>query len=81
MTRPQIVLNVHGGVVQGVFSSLPELHVVVVDWDTDGLDSPAVVEMSLDGRPCFASVVEIPQSPIEELAGSDVEQAVDAARR
>ena len=79
MTRPQIVLNVHGGVVQDVFSSLPDLHVVVVDWDTEGLDSPAVVEVSLDGRSCSASVIELNALPLEELAGSDVEQAIDAA--
>lgn len=79
MTRPQIVLNVHGGIVQDVFASSPDLHVVVVDWDTDGLDSPALVDLSLDGRRCSAAVVEMPPVPLEELAGSDVEQAIDAA--
>jgi hypothetical protein len=79
MTRPQIVLNVHGGIVQGVFASSPDLHVVVVDWDTEGLDSPALVDFSLEGRRCSAAVVEMPPVPLEELAGSDVEQAIDAA--
>lgn len=79
MTRPQIVLNVHGGIVQDVFASIPELHVVVVDWDTDGLESPVLVDLSLEGRRCSAVVVEMPPVPLEELAGSDVEQAIDAA--
>ncbi|HEY3965149.1 MAG TPA: hypothetical protein VGM05_11410 [Planctomycetaceae bacterium] len=79
MTRPQIVLNVHGGIVQDVFASIPELHVVIVDWDTEGLDSPALVDLSFGGHRCSASVVEIPPEPLEELAGSDVERAIDAA--
>ena len=79
MTRPQIVLNVHGGIVQGVFASIPDLHVVVVDWDTEGIESPALVDLPFDGRTCSASVVEMPPAPLEELAGSDVEQAIDAA--
>lgn len=79
MTRPQVVLNVHGGTVQDVFASIPDLQVVVVDWDTDELETPALVDLSLDGRRCSAAVVEFPPSPLEELAGSDVEQAIDAA--
>jgi hypothetical protein len=79
MTKPQIVLNVHGGTVQDVFASIPELHVVVVDWDTAEQESPALVDMFLDGHRCSAAVIEIPASPLEELAGSDVEQAIDAA--
>jgi hypothetical protein len=79
MTRPQVVLNVHGGIVQDVFASDTELLVVVVDWDTDGLESPALVDISLEGRRCSAAVVEMPPVPLEELAGSDVEQAIDAA--
>lgn len=79
MTRPRIVVNVYGGIVQGVFASSPELHVVVVDWDTDGLNSPALVDLSLAGRRCSAAVVELAPVPLEELAGSDAEQAIDAA--
>jgi hypothetical protein len=79
MTRPQIVLNVREGVVQEVFSSIPDLHVIVVDWDTTGFDTPARVELSLDGCPCSASVAEMTPVPLEELAGSDVERAIDAA--
>ncbi len=79
MIRPQVVLNVHGGIVQDVFASSPDLHVVVVDWDTDGIDSPALVALSLEGRRCSAAVVEILPVPLEELAGSDVEWAIDAA--
>jgi len=31
MTRPQIVLNVHNGIVQDVFASSPDMHIVVVE--------------------------------------------------
>lgn len=79
MTRPQIVVNVHGGIVQDVFASIPDLHVVVVDWDTERLDSPALVDEPFGVRTCSASVVALPPVPLEELAGSDVEQAIDAA--
>lgn len=79
MARPQIVLNVRGGIVQDVFASNPDLQVVVVDWDTEGFESPALVELTLNGKRCTASVVTFPAQPLEELAGSDVEQAVDAA--
>ncbi|MBI3860744.1 MAG: hypothetical protein HY290_02490 [Planctomycetia bacterium] len=79
MPRPQVVLNVHGGIVQDVFSSIPELQVVVVDWDTGEDMNPAQVDLVLDGRACSATVIDMPHSPLEELAGSDVEQAIDAA--
>ena len=39
MTRPQIVINVHGGVVQEVFASVRDLQVVLVDWEQEELDS------------------------------------------
>ncbi|MBI3864898.1 MAG: hypothetical protein HY290_23730 [Planctomycetia bacterium] len=79
MPRPQVVLNVHGGIVQDVFASIPELQVVVVDWDTDGGENPAQVDLVLDGRTCSAAVIDMPHAPLEELAGSDVEQAIEAA--
>lgn len=79
MTRPQIVLNVHGGSVQDAFSSIPDLQVIVVDWDAAGFGIPSRVELSFNGQPCSASVIEISPVPLEELAGSDVERAIDAA--
>ena len=38
-TRPQVVINVNGGLVQGVFASLSELQVIVVDWDTEEINN------------------------------------------
>ena len=77
--RPQVVINVNGGLVQGVFASLSELQVIVVDWDTDEFDSFSQIDLVLDGRHCSASVIDFPPSPLEELARSDVEQAIEAA--
>ena len=77
--RPQVVINVNGGLVQGVFASLSELQVIVVDWDTDEINNFSRVDLVLDGRDCTASVIDFPPSPLEELAGSDVEQAIEAA--
>ncbi len=80
MTRPVVVINVNGGVVQDVFASIPELQVLVVDWDAEASDNnPAQVELQLHGRTYSAAVIELPGLPLEGLAGSDVERAIDAA--
>jgi hypothetical protein len=80
MTRPRVVLNVSNGDVQGIFSSIPDLEVLVVDWNPSRLDCPSVVELSLNGQHCSASVVDRDALPIERLAGSDVAKAIGAAR-
>ncbi len=79
MKGPLVVINVNGGIVQDVFAPIPDLRVIVVDWDVDEFDNPAQVELELQGENCSAAVIDLPVSPLEELAGSDAEQAIDAA--
>jgi hypothetical protein len=47
MTRPQLVINLFGGVVQDVFSSVPGLQVLLVDWDAEDPfpGEPGIVEV------------------------------------
>ena len=79
--RPEIVINVHGGVVQDVYCSDPQADVIVVDWDADpsSTDEPGVVQIAAAHGRHAACVGRYPVQPLRELAGSDVEQAIEAA--
>lgn len=81
MPKAQIVINVQGGIVQDVFASLPDLDVIVVDWDGEGVDprSPHMVEIATPYGSDKAFVVDFPVEPLSQLAGTEVEQAIDAA--
>ena len=77
-----LVLNVHGGVVQGVFASSPDVEVTLVDWDVDPADAehPEVVEIAVGiGRTRLAHVAPLVVRALAELAGTDVEAAIEAA--
>ena len=78
MPEMQIVINVHGGLVQEVFASESLAEIVVVDWDVTPGDRQAV-EVEVGRRHLQASVQHPMVQPIEHLAGSDVEAVVDAA--
>ena len=80
--QPLIIVEVHGGVVQNVYCSIPNAKAIIVDWDADGCfpGEDGVVEIELRGRTQVASVGEMPLSPLEEMAGTDVGLAIDAAR-
>jgi hypothetical protein len=66
MPKAQIVLNVSGGLVQDVFCSDPAAEVIVVDWDfADGEHQ--------------ANVSRAEVLPLEELAGTDAEAAIEEA--
>lgn len=81
MTRHQLVINVNGGLVQDVFCSVPDVQVLVVDWDTEGAcpGDPGIVDVPLPDGPCRACVSDFPVAPLSEVAGTDVEAAIDAA--
>ncbi len=78
MPEMQIVINVHGGLVQEVFASEPLSELVVVDWDVAPGDHQAV-EVEVGRRRLRASVQHPIVQPLEHLAGSDVEAVIDAA--
>ena len=81
MPEPQLVINVYGGLVQDVFSTIPNLRVVVVDWDSADCNAgePGVVCVTCDGRAYLAWVANIATRPIESLPGTDVARALQAA--
>ena len=76
-----IVLDVSGGVLQDVFSSDPAISVILVDWDTEGCapSDDGIVEIPDGQGSTLANVVEYPVSPLEELAGTEIEAALKAA--
>ncbi|MDY0165731.1 MAG: hypothetical protein RBS80_04260 [Thermoguttaceae bacterium] len=78
MPEMQVVINVHGGLVQEVFASGPLAELVVVDWDVAPGDHQAV-EVQMGQRHLRASVQHPMVQPIGHLAGSDVEAVIDAA--
>ena len=81
MSANQLVIEVRGGLVQEVYSSQPDLDVILVDWDCDESDSPQVVVIEAAQRRKQAYVVELPLQPLSALAGSELEQLFEAADR
>ena len=78
-----IVLNISGGVLQDVFGSDPAASVVLCDWDCDGCDpsEEGIVEIpDGHGGMQLAKVAEYPVWPLEQLAGTETEAALKAAR-
>lgn len=81
MTRPRVIVSVHGGLVQDVFCSVPDVQVLVVDWDVEGSfpGESGVVDVPLATGPCQACVTDVAATSLDELIGTDVEAAVNAA--
>lgn len=67
----QVALNLHGGNLHG-----GNLHRLSLHGEISRVVFAASPDLSLDGRRCPAAVVEMPPVPLNELAGSDVEQGV-----
>ena len=78
MPKTEIVINVHGGMVQGVFASDELADVVVVDWDVAPGDE-GVIEIKHAGQLLRASVQHPIVEPLTDLAGSELEAVIDAA--
>jgi hypothetical protein len=79
---PRMVLNVHGGVLQEVYCDNPRAKVILVDWDTDGVDPTAekVVEIADSRGDCrLATVTEYPVASLTDLAGTNALAALQAA--
>lgn len=82
MQQTTIILNIYGGSVQDVFCTDPDAQVQVVDWDTDGLDlsDPGICEVTVErNRKRLVFVGGLLPNPLAHLAGTDVEQALQAA--
>jgi len=81
MPRPHVIISLNGGLVQDVFCSVPDVQVLVVDWDAEGAcpGDPGIVDVPLHDGPCRACVADFPVVPMSEVAGTDVEAAIEAA--
>ena len=77
----EVILVVHGGVVQEVFCSEPDASFILVDWDTAGApaDDPAVVRLRQAAKTRHVLVQPLAPQPLHELAGSETERAIEAA--
>jgi hypothetical protein len=81
VTRPKIVLNIFGGVLQDVFASEPA-SILLVDWDTEGssfTDNNIVELPDVGGSTKLASVAECFVQSLTRLAGTEAEAALKAA--
>jgi hypothetical protein len=81
--RPNVVLNVSGGVVQDVYVDDPDsIEVVLIDWDTEGCavgENDSLVEVeAADGA--LANAVVYPTAPLDKMP-ADVKEAVEKALR
>ena len=83
MAKTTIVLNMYGGVVQDAFCSTPDAEVLLVDWDTEDSnpDDPGLVEIidARESRNRRVYVTELDQYSWQELAGTDVQKALQKA--
>ena len=81
MPRPQLVINLSGGIVRDVFCSVPGIQVLVVDWDIamSFPGEPSIVNVPVGSDFELACVTDMPVEPLSQLAGTDAEAAIDAA--
>jgi len=81
MANTAIVIVMQRGLVQNVYCSDADAEIVFVDWGVEPCDpsDTRVVEIKTRRRVHTAFVQEITVDPIEDLAGSMVERALDAA--
>jgi hypothetical protein len=68
MHQPQLVINLNGGLVRDVFCSVPNLQVLVVDWDVGDSfpGEPGIVDVALHESTRAAHVRDM---PVESLSG------------
>jgi len=82
MAKLEVILNVHGGTVQDVFCSDANAHVQIVDWDVEQSDpdAPGIIAVQVEqGRKQLAFVGGLLPNALSDLAGTDVERALQAA--
>lgn len=77
MSKPHIVINIHGGLVQEVYCDMPLADLVVVDWDVEGGDE-GITETRRGDETLRAYVTHPIVEPLHRLAGSDVEAVIEA---
>lgn len=78
MSQTEIVINVQGGVIVGIFCSDKNAKVLLVDRDAEEGEHAAVT-VQRPGQDLHAIVTQTPIEPLHLLAGSDVAAAINAA--
>jgi hypothetical protein len=81
MPKAEIVIDLENRIV-GVYAAEPDdLNVILVDWDSEGVDphSPNMIQFRRRGTTDSAFVLNTPVLPLRELAGSDTEQVIELA--
>lgn len=82
MSQPEIVINVRGGVVQEVYCSEELADLVIVDWDEPGTSGANdAVAVPFHGRELYAAVSHPVLYPTWQLAGTEVEAAIEASEQ
>jgi hypothetical protein len=82
MAGTEIVISVSGGLVQDVFGTDADASAIVVDWDADEclFDEPGIVRVRTSRDREQAAYVAIHDVlPLADLAGTDVEAAIEQA--
>ena len=84
----QLIICLDGGFVRDVYSSLPNIHVVIVDWDVADTiidwsqlkEDPKVLTVETSHGELCAAVREANVTPISDAIGTDLETVVIAAK-
>jgi hypothetical protein len=78
----QLIVCLDGGLVEEVYSSLPGVQVIVVDWDVADAfpGDPKVLEVETQDRCIRGCVREAAVTPLDEAADTDLEALLVAAR-
>ena len=81
MANTAIVISLYRGMVQNVYCSDADAEIVLVDWGVEPCDpsDTRVVQIKTRRNVHSAFVQGIIADPIEDLAGSMLERAIDAA--
>jgi hypothetical protein len=83
MPKNEIVIDLDSRIVS-VYAAQPEkLNVILVDWDSEGVDprSPNMVRLRCGRQAYSAFVLGVPVLPLYQLAGSDTEDAIERAEQ
>jgi hypothetical protein len=83
MPKPEVILTIHGGVLQDVYASEPDIDIILVDWDVAGSvpDEEGLVH-AVHNKSLIKAFVSRPNPfSLRELAGSEIETLINAAEQ
>jgi hypothetical protein len=81
--KPEIMLSIHGGVLQDVYTSDPDIDIILVDWDVAGsVPDEEGLDHAVHNKRLIKAFVSRPNPfPLHELAGSEIETLINAAEQ